>query len=249
MHLLGFSLNALSLFGLVLAIGIVVDDAIVVVENVERNIENGMNPLQAARVSMDEVSTALIAIVLVLCAVFVPTLFITGISGAFYQQFAVTISTATVISLILSLTLSPAAAALLLKPKHGAHDLDNAPRWRQVAAKAADRFNQGFDRMSAGYARLTRFLVARPKKMLLTYAGLIAATIALFWVTPGGFIPAQDQGYFLAVVQLPSGASLERTDKVTREVAAKILPIKGLRGAVMFAGFHGPSQTQAPQRP
>src|SRR3546814_15301164 len=98
----------------------------------------------------------------------------------------------------------------------------------------------------AGYARLTRFLVARPKKMLLTYSGLIAATIALFWVTPGGFIPAQDQGYFLAVVQLPSGASLERTDKVTREVAAKILPIKGLRGAVMFAGFQGPSQTQAP---
>ncbi|GAY23704.1 efflux RND transporter permease subunit [Sphingobium fuliginis] len=247
---LGYSLNNLSLFGLVLAIGIVVDDAIVVVENVERNIEHGMSPLEAARVSMDEVSTALIAIVLVLCAVFVPTLFITGISGAFYQQFAVTISTATIISLILSLTLSPAAAALLLKSKphaqNGGHDLDNAPRWRQLAGQAADRFNRGFDRLSAGYARLTRFLVARPKKMLLTYSGLIAATIALFWVTPGGFIPAQDQGYFLAVVQLPSGASLERTDKVTREVAARILPIKGLRGAVMFAGFHGPSQTQAP---
>ncbi len=247
---LGYSLNNLSLFGLVLAIGIVVDDAIVVVENVERNIEHGMSPLEAARVSMDEVSTALIAIVLVLCAVFVPTLFITGISGAFYQQFAVTISTATIISLILSLTLSPAAAALLLKSKphaqNGGHDLDNAPRWRQLAGQAADRFNRGFDRLSAGYARLTRFLVARPKKMLLTYSGLIAATIALFWVTPGGFIPAQDQGYFLAVVQLPSGASLERTDKVTREVAARILPVKGLRGAVMFAGFHGPSQTQAP---
>lgn len=243
---LGYSLNNLSLFGLVLAIGIVVDDAIVVVENVERNIENGMTPLDAARLSMDEVSTALIAIVLVLCAVFVPTFFITGISGAFYQQFAVTISTATVISLILSLTLSPAAAALLLKSKHGHRDLSNAPRWRQVVGRAADGFNHGFDRMSNGYARLTRFLVARPKKMLLTYAGLIAATIALFWVTPGGFIPAQDQGYFLAVVQLPSGASLERTDKVTREVAEKILPIKGLRGAVMFAGFHGPSQTQAP---
>ncbi|KKW91488.1 efflux RND transporter permease subunit [Sphingobium chungbukense] len=243
---LGYSLNNLSLFGMVLAIGIVVDDAIVVVENVERNIEHGMSPLEAARTSMDEVSTALIAIVLVLCAVFVPTLFITGISGAFYQQFAVTISTATIISLILSLTLSPAAAALLLKSKHGAHDLDNAPRWRRMATQAADRFNRGFDRLSAGYARLTRFLVARPKKMLLTYSGLIAATIALFWVTPGGFIPAQDQGYFLAVVQLPSGASLERTDKVTREVAARILPIKGLRGAVMFAGFHGPSQTQAP---
>ena len=243
---LGYSLNNLSLFGLVLAIGIVVDDAIVVVENVERNIERGMSPLEAARISMDEVSTALIAIVLVLCAVFVPTLFITGISGAFYKQFAVTISTATIISLILSLTLSPAAAALLLKSKHDGQDLRDAPRWRRLAARAADRFNRGFDRLSAGYGRLTRFLVARPRKMLLTYSGLIAATIALFWVTPGGFIPAQDQGYFLAVVQLPSGASLERTDKVTRDVAARILPIKGLRGAVMFAGFHGPSQTQAP---
>jgi hydrophobe/amphiphile efflux-1 (HAE1) family protein len=243
---LGYSLNNLSLFGLVLAIGIVVDDAIVVVENVERNIEHGMAPLEAARTSMDEVSTALVAIVLVLCAVFVPTLFITGISGAFYQQFAVTISTATIISLILSLTLSPAAAALLLKARQDTHDLDNAPRWRQLAARAANRFNTGFDQLSSSYARLTRFLVARPRKMLLTYAGLIAATIALFWVTPGGFIPAQDQGYFLAVVQLPPGASLERTDKVTREVAQKILPIKGLRGAVMFAGFHGPSQTQAP---
>ncbi|MGB3929023.1 MAG: efflux RND transporter permease subunit, partial [Sphingobium sp.] len=236
----------LSLFGLVLAIGIVVDDAIVVVENVERNIAQGMSPLEAARTSMDEVSAALVAIVLVLCAVFVPTLFITGISGAFYQQFAVTISTATIISLILSLTLSPAAAALLLHAKHGARDRSGDPLWRQKMGVAVDAFNNGFDRMSAGYGRLTRWLVARPKKMLMTYAGLIVATGALFWVTPAGFIPSQDQGYFLAVVQLPSGASLERTDKVTREVAEKILPIKGLRGAVMFAGFHGPSQTQAP---
>ena len=243
---LGYSLNNLSLFGLVLAIGIVVDDAIVVVENVERNIAQGMSPLEAARTSMDEVSAALVAIVLVLCAVFVPTLFITGISGAFYQQFAVTISTATIISLILSLTLSPAAAALLLHAKHGARDRSGDPLWRQKMGVAVDAFNNGFDRMSAGYGRLTRWLVARPKKMLMTYAGLIVATGALFWVTPAGFIPSQDQGYFLAVVQLPSGASLERTDKVTREVAEKILPIKGLRGAVMFAGFHGPSQTQAP---
>ncbi|WP_088185335.1 efflux RND transporter permease subunit [Sphingobium sp. Z007] len=243
---LGYSLNNLSLFGLVLAIGIVVDDAIVVVENVERNIGQGMTPLEAARTSMDEVSGALVAIVLVLCAVFVPTLFITGISGAFYQQFAVTISTATIISLILSLTLSPAAAALLLHAKHGPRDRSNDPLWRQKLGVAVDGFNNGFDRMSEGYARLTRWLVARPKKMLATYAGLIVATAGLFWVTPAGFIPSQDQGYFLAVVQLPSGASLERTDKVTREVADKILPIKGLRGAVMFAGFDGPSQTAAP---
>ena len=243
----GYSLNSLSLFGLVLAIGIVVDDAIVVVENVERNIEHGMSPLEAARTSMDEVAAALVAIVLVLCAVFVPTLFITGISGAFYQQFAVTISTATVISLLLSLTLSPAAAALRLRPKHGsAADDPTAPKWKRVLAQAGDRFNTSFDRLSDRYGRLTRWLLARRKKVLATYAALIVATIGLFWATPGGFIPAQDQGYFLAVVQLPPGASLERTDAVTREVAAKILPIKGLRGAVMFAGFHGPSQTSAP---
>jgi hydrophobe/amphiphile efflux-1 (HAE1) family protein len=239
----GYSLNNLSLFGLVLAIGIVVDDAIVVVENVERNIENGLSPLEAARVSMDEVAAALVAIVLVLCAVFVPTLFITGISGAFYQQFAVTISTATIISLILSLTLSPALAALLLRHKHGR---EGGNRWQRLAGGAADRFNRGFERLNEGYARLTRYLVMRPKRMLAVYGGLIAATIALFWATPGGFIPQQDQGYFLAVVQLPAGSSLQRTDAITREVAAKILPIKGLRGAVMFAGFDGPSQTQAP---
>jgi hydrophobe/amphiphile efflux-1 (HAE1) family protein len=141
---LGYSLNNLSLFGLVLAIGIVVDDAIVVVENVERNIENGLSPLDAARISMDEVATALVAIVLVLCAVFVPTLFITGLSGAFYKQFAVTISTATVISLILSLTLSPAAAALLLRHKHGSVADDvTKPAWQRLVARAADRFNAG----------------------------------------------------------------------------------------------------------
>jgi len=244
---LGYSLNNLSLFGMVLAIGIVVDDAIVVVENVERNIGLGQTPLQAARASMDEVATALVAIVLVLCAVFVPTLFITGLSGAFYKQFAVTISTATVVSLVLSLTLSPAMAALLLRPhQHGVADDVAVPRWRRALARAADRFNAGFERLSDGYANLTRRLLSAPRRVLAVYAALIIATVALFWVTPGGFIPAQDQGYFLAVVQLPAGASLERTDAVTRDVAARILPIKGLRGAVMFAGFHGPSQTVAP---
>ena len=244
---LGYSLNNLSLFGMVLAIGIVVDDAIVVVENVERNIGLGATPLQAARASMDEVATALVAIVLVLCAVFVPTLFITGLSGAFYKQFAVTISTATVVSLVLSLTLSPAIAALLLKPHHGSVADDvSTPRWRRALARAADQFNAGFERLSDGYANLTRRLLSAPRRVLAVYAALIVATVALFWVTPSGFIPAQDQGYFLAVVQLPAGASLERTDAVTRDVAARILPIKGLRGAVMFAGFHGPSQTVAP---
>jgi hydrophobe/amphiphile efflux-1 (HAE1) family protein len=241
---LGYSLNSLSLFGLVLAIGIVVDDAIVVVENVERNLANGLTPLEAARTSMDEVSGALVAIVLVLCAVFVPTLFLTGMSGAFYQQFAVTISTATIISLILSLTLSPALAAILLRAHD--HDATGGNRLVQLTRRAGDAFNRGFERLSAGYATLTAKLVARPKRMMTVYAGLIAATIGLFWVTPSGFIPAQDQGYFLTVVQLPSGASVERTDAVVQKVARRILPLAGVKGAVMLAGFDGPSQTLAP---
>ena len=239
----GYSLNTLSLFGLVLAIGIVVDDAIVVVENVERNLARGLSALEAARTSMDEVAGALVAIVLVLCAVFVPTLFLTGLSGAFYQQFAITIATATVISLVVSLTLSPALAAILLKGHEGEVPTTG---WRGGLARAGDRFNRGFERLSHGYARLTARLVARPKRMMTVYAGLIAATAALFWVTPTGFIPAQDQGYFLTVVQLPSGASVERTDAVVQKVAKRILPLAGVKGAVMLAGFDGPSQTLAP---
>ncbi|MBU3078527.1 efflux RND transporter permease subunit [Sphingomonas quercus] len=240
---LGYSLNNLSLFGMVLAIGIVVDDAIVVVENVERNLEHGLSPLEAARTSMDEVSAALVAIVLVLCAVFVPTLFLTGMSGAFYKQFAVTISTATIISLILSLTLSPALAAMLLR-RH--EDVSNASRLTRAVRAAGDRFNRGFDRMGNAYARLTRRLVTMPRRMMAVYAGLIALTGAVFWVTPTGFIPAQDQGYFLTVIQLPPGSSVERTDAVMRKVAQRILPIAGIKGSVMLAGFDGPSQTLAP---
>src|SRR6478609_4019746 len=180
--LLGYSLNNLSLFGLVLAIGIVVDDAIVVVENVERNLESGMTPLEAARASMDEVGAALIAIVLVLCAVFVPTLFIGGMSGAFYQQFAVTISAATVISLVVSLTLSPALSALLLR-KHE-HTPDGAPAWRRLVDRAGEAFNGWFERFSESYGRWTARLVAMPRRMMTAYAGLIALTAAALWVTP-----------------------------------------------------------------
>jgi hydrophobe/amphiphile efflux-1 (HAE1) family protein len=241
--MVGYSLNNLSLFGLVLAIGIVVDDAIVVVENVERNLEQGLSPLQAAQTSMDEVSGALVGIVLVLCAVFLPTLFLDGLSGAFYHQFAVTISTATVISLLVSLTLSPALAAILLR--HG-HAETGGGRIRRVVRAAGDAFNRGFHRMSVGYAALTAKLIAWPKRMMLAYGGLIAATVGLIYVTPSGFIPAQDQGYFLTVIQLPSGASLERTDEVMRKVVARILPIEGVEGAVMLAGFDGASQTLAP---
>ena len=239
----GYSLNALSLFGLVLAIGIVVDDAIVVVENVERNLERGLSPMEAARVSMDEVSTALVAIVLVLCAVFIPTLFLTGIQGAFYRQFAVTISTSTVISLILSLTLSPALAGRLLRAKH---EEVTGPRWRRFLANAGDRFNKGFDKLSNRYARMTQWLINRQRRVLVGYAVLIAATAGLFWSTPAGYIPAQDQGYFLTVVQLPPGSSLERTDAIMRKVAQRILPIPGIKGSVMLAGLDGPTQTLQP---
>jgi len=239
----GYSLNNLSLFGLVLAIGIVVDDAIVVVENVERNLDEGLSPLEAAKTSMEEVSQALVAIVLVLCAVFLPTLFLDGLSGAFYHQFAVTISAATVISLLLSLTLSPALAAILLKGRE--HETAGGPL-RRAAAAAGGWFNRGFDRLGRGYGALTARLITAPKRMMTAYGVLIAATLGLFWMTPSGFIPAQDQGYFLTAIQLPPGASLERTDKVMREVVARILPIEGVEGAVMLAGFDGASQTLAP---
>jgi len=240
--MLGYSLNNLSLFGLVLAIGIVVDDAIVVVENVERNLESGMTPLQAARTSMDEVGAALVAIVLVLCAVFVPTLFIGGLSGAFYQQFAVTISAATVISLIVSLTLSPALSALLLRRHEQAPD---GAYWRQLADRAGNAFNRGFERFSEAYARWTARLVAMPRRMMIAYAGLIALTGAALWATPTGFVPQQDQGYFLTVIQLPPGSATSRTDEVMKKVAKRMLPIDGITGAVMLSGFDGTTETQS----
>jgi len=240
---LGYSLNNLSLFGLVLAIGIVVDDAIVVVENVERNLEAGMSPLEAARFSMDEVGGALIAIVLVLCAVFVPTLFIGGISGAFYQQFAVTISAATVISLVVSLTLSPALSALLLR-KHEAVP-DDAPAWRVLVEKAGQSFNRMFERFSDAYGRWTGKLVLMPRRMMGIYAALIALTGFALYATPSGFIPQQDQGYFLTVIQLPAGSSTARTDATLKKVAERMLKIDGITGTVMLSGFDGTSETQS----
>ncbi|MGX7897022.1 efflux RND transporter permease subunit [Tsuneonella sp. HG222] len=241
--MLGYSLNNLSLFGLVLAIGIVVDDAIVVVENVERNLEAGYSPLEAARRSMDEVGTALIAIVLVLCAVFVPTLFIGGLSGEFYKQFAVTISAATIISLVVSLTLSPALSALMLRP-HAALPHD-APRWRLAIERAGDRFNHAFERFSDRYAALTARLVRMPRRMMTAYAGLIALTAAALVWTPTGFVPQQDQGYFLTVIQLPAGSATTRTDAVMKQVAERVLPIDGISGTVMLSGFDGTSETQS----
>lgn len=240
--MLGYSLNNLSLFGLVLAIGIVVDDAIVVVENVERNLENGLSPLEAARTSMDEVGGALIAIVLVLCAVFVPTLFIGGLSGAFYQQFAITIATATAISLIVSLTLSPALSAVLLRT----HEKEGEKgRIGQFLERAGDSFNRAFDRFSEAYAGLTARLVAMPRRMMLAYTALIAATGFALVATPTGFVPQQDQGYFLTVIQLPPGSATSRTDAVMQKVAERMLPIDGITDSVMLSGFDGTSETQS----
>ena len=243
LQLLGYSLNNLSLFGLVLAIGIVVDDAIVVVENVERNLEAGYSPLEAARRSMDEVGEALIAIVLVLCAVFVPTLFMGGLSGEFYKQFAVTISAATLISLLVSLTLSPALSALLLRPHE--HLPDSAPRWRRVIDRGGERFNAAFERFSESYGRLTARLIAMPRRMMMAYAVLIGLTGVTLAATPTGFIPQQDQGYFVSVIQLPPGSATTRTDAVMKQVAERVLKIDGITGTVMLSGFDGTTQTQS----
>ena len=240
---LGFTLNTLTMFGLILAIGIVVDDAIVVVENAERHMAEGISPLEAARLTMDEVGGALIAIALVLVAVFVPTAFIGGIPGAFYRQFAVTIAVATVLSMLVSLTLSPALAALLLKP-HG----HAAPRSRLLAPIGLffRGFNWLFDRLSLGYGGLTRRLVRLPVILLLLYAGLLAATGQRVLATPTGLIPPLDRGYFIAAFQLPPGASLSRTDAVIRRASETILATPGVKDAVAFVGFDGATFTNAP---
>ena len=239
---LGYSLNTLSMFGLVLAIGIVVDDAIVVVENVERNLEHGLSPREAAHRSMDEVSSALVAIVLVLCAVFVPVTFLTGITGEFYRQFAVTITASTIISLLLSLTLSPALAARLLKPRSD-HRVEFGVMG--LIHRGGDAFNRGFARFSDWYGRFTRRMLHAPKRALAIYAGLVGLTLGIFWYTPSGFIPAQDQGYALAAIQLPPGSSIGRTDAVLKKAVDKLLKVPGVDQAVMFSGFDGASGTQA----
>jgi HAE1 family hydrophobic/amphiphilic exporter-1 len=204
----GFSLNNLSLFGLVLAIGIVVDDAIVVVENIERLMEEeGLSPLQAAHKTMDEVSGALIAIALVLCGVFIPSAFIPGISGAFYKQFALTIVGATAISAFVSLTLSPAMGALILKPKHAA---EPRPGWRGAPARFAQRFNRGFNWLSDRYGRMTARAVRMLTILGVAYILLLAVTGWRFYQTPTGFIPEQDQGFLIAVVQMPPGSALQQ---------------------------------------
>jgi hydrophobe/amphiphile efflux-1 (HAE1) family protein len=232
----GFSINTLSLFGLVLAIGIVVDDAIVVVENVERNIEAGLSPRDAAHKAMDEVSRPIIAISLVLCAVFVPVAFLSGLTGEFYRQFALTIAFSTVISAINSLTLSPALSAILLKP-HGAPP-DRLTRWLDRGLGWLFRpFNRAFSTGSARYSSAVNRVVHRKGAVLAVYAGLIALTLFGFSKIPKGFVPTQDKQYLVAFAQLPDAATLDRTEKVIRQMGEIGKQQPGVENAVQFPGL------------
>ncbi|MBI4273863.1 MAG: multidrug efflux RND transporter permease subunit [Rhizobiales bacterium] len=243
MSIFGFTINNLSLFGLVLAIGIVVDDAIVVVENVERNIENGLSPRDAAIRSMDEVGAALIAIALVLSSVFIPSAFITGISGQFYRQFALTIAGATIISLIVSLTLSPALCALLFKSREERH----AGHWWDPPIQAFFRvFNRYFEALTRGYGWLSARMVRIAMLMLVVYGGIIVFGLNEFRKTPVGFIPQLDRGYLIIVTQLPSASSLSRTDELNRRAVDIALQVPGVAHAVNIVGFSGATFTNAP---
>jgi hydrophobe/amphiphile efflux-1 (HAE1) family protein len=234
MSVFGFSLNNLSMFGLVLSIGIVVDDAIVVVENAERHLRAGMAPREAAHLTMDEVGGALIGIALVLVAVFVPTAFMGGIAGQFYKQFALTIASATVISLLVSLTLSPALAAVILKP----HD---AARARTAVGarlhELGERANSRLEGLSRGYARLTGALLRRGALLCVLYAGLLVLTGWRVLDTPRGFIPAQDQGNVALGVTMPPGTSLARTDAVVQQIIPIVLGTPGVSSASVYAGM------------
>ena len=245
LYLLGFSLNTLSLFGLVLAIGIVVDDAIVVVENVERNIEEGLAPRDAAHQAMREVSGPIVAIALVLCAVFVPMAFLSGVTGQFYKQFAVTIAISTVISAINSLTLSPALAAILLK-SHGAP--------KDMPSRLIDRlfgwlfrpFNRFFNASSHGYQNAVSKTLSRRGAVFVVYILLLGAAAFMFKAVPGGFIPTQDKLYLIAGVKMPEGSSLSRTDAVVRKISALGLQTDGVIDAVAFPGLNALQFTNTP---
>lgn len=246
MHLFGFSLNALSLFGLVLAIGIVVDDAIVVVENVERNIGLGLTPVEATKRAMREVTGPIVATALVLCAVFIPAAFISGLTGQFYKQFALTIAISTVISAFNSLTLSPALAAVLLR----SHD---APKDR--FSKVLDKlfggwlfrpFNRFFDRASHGYVGTVTRVIRSSGIALLVYAGLMVLTWMGFASTPTGFVPAQDKQYLVAFAQLPDASSLDRTEEVIKQMSEIALKQPGVANSVAFPGLSINGFTNSP---
>ena len=226
MYLLGFSINTLTLFGMILAIGIVVDDAIVVIENVERNMhEFGLDPKEAARRAMDEVTGPVIAIVLVLCAVFIPTAFLSGITGQLYKQFAITIAISVVISGVVALTLSPALAAILLKPAHGQKNI------------FFRGFDKAFDKMTGGYVAGSSFLLRRVLIGLVLFGGLLFVTFGLFKSVPGGFVPDEDQGYLLGVAILPDGASMERTRAVVDQANQIFGKHPAMENVVSLNGF------------
>ncbi len=246
MQLFGFSLNALSLFGLVLAIGIVVDDAIVVVENVERNIEAGLSPMAATQQAMKEVTGPIIATTLVLAAVFVPTAFMTGLTGQFYKQFALTITISTVISAINSLTLSPALAALLLKP-HGAKPDRLTVLLDKLLGRAVFQpFNRFFARGSAQYGKAVAKIIRFGGITGVLYLGLLGLTGGIFVNTPTGYVPQQDKQYLVAFAQLPDAASLERTEAVIKQMSDIAMKHPGVAHSVSFPGLSINGFTNSP---
>ncbi len=246
MHLFGFSLNALSLFGLVLAIGIVVDDAIVVVENVERNIEAGLSPLAATQQAMKEVTGPIIATTLVLAAVFVPTAFMTGLTGQFYKQFALTITISTVISALNSLTLSPALAALLLKPHGAAPDKLTVLLDKLFGRFVFRPFNRLFTRGSESYGKAVRKIIRFGGLTGVLYLGLLGLTGGIFANTPTGYVPQQDKQYLVAFAQLPDAASLERTEAVIKKMSEIALKHPGVAHSVAFPGLSINGFTNSP---
>ncbi len=226
--MLGFSINTLSLLGMVLAIGIVVDDAIVVVEAVMHNIENGLSPKEATLKAMEEVSGPVVAIALILAAVFIPVAFMGGITGRLYQQFAITIAISVLFSAFNALTLSPALAAMLLKPKGESKSfLDPFYRW----------FNKIFDRFTGGYVGFTGIVVRKMGRSMIFIGIIIVLIVVLFRAVPGGFVPEEDNGYFLINLQLPDASSLQRTDEVCRKVEAILADTKGIDNYTTLAGY------------
>jgi multidrug efflux pump len=246
MHMFGFSLNALSLFGLVLAIGIVVDDAIVVVENVERNIALGKSPVEATRQAMKEVTGPIVATALVLCAVFVPTAFISGLSGQFYQQFALTIAISTVISAINSLTLSPALAAILLKDHHAPKDAFSRGLDKLFGGWLFAPFNRMFERASNRYVGTVRRVLRGSSIAMLIYGGLLVLGYLGFSSTPAGFVPQQDKQYLVAFAQLPDAATLDRTEAVIKRMSEIAGKHPGVENTVAFPGLSINGFTNSP---
>ncbi len=245
MYVFGFSLNMLSLFGLVLAIGIVVDDAIVVVENVERHIGLGLSPREASFKAMEEVTPAVIAIAVGLSAVFVPTAFLSGLTGQFYRQFALTIAVSTLISAFNSLTLAPAMCAILLKPHDAPKDWFTRV-WDFVFGWFFKLFNRAFDGTARLYARAVGWTIRRPALPITLYVALIVLGVIGFQRTPTGFIPKQDMGYLITMVQLPDGASVERTTEVVTKAVETIRNHPGVAHAISYSGYSGTTRSNSP---